>query len=91
MNRIAFKKGEIMAIKPNGISCNIKEQIIEDLASGLTLQIEAMGDGKTKLKIFGDIPFGNREIIFDQNGKEAATGTAVTAPCRASWLTEVRA
>ena len=80
-----------MAIKPKGISCIIKEQIVEDLVSGLTLQIEAMGDGKTKLKIFGDIPFGNREIIFDQNGKEAATGTAVAAPCRASWLTEVRA
>lgn len=80
-----------MAIKPNGISCNIREQIIEDLISGLTLQIEAMGDGKTKLKIFGDIPFGNREIIFDQIGREAATGTAVTAPCRASWLTEVTA
>lgn len=80
-----------MAIKPKGVSCNIKEQIIEDLVSGLTFQFEAMGDGKTKLKIFGKLPFGNREIIFDENGNEAATGIAVTASCRASWLMEVRA
>lgn len=78
-----------MAIKPNGTLCAIKEQIIEDVASGLILQFEYQG-GRTRLVIAGRaLPFGNREIIFDTDGREAAAGTLVGEFRRPSWLKEV--
>ena len=78
-----------MPIKPNGSLCSIKEQIIEDLASGLTLQFECM-QGRTRLVIAGRaLPFGNREIIFDDEGREAAAGTLVGEFRRPSWIKEV--
>jgi hypothetical protein len=78
-----------MAIKPNGTLCSIKEQIIEDLASGLTLQFECM-QGRTRLVIAGRaLPFGNREIIFDNEGREAAAGTLVGEFRKPSWIKEV--
>ena len=81
-----------MAIKPNGLSCNIREQIINDLVTGLTLQFETVDDGTARLRIYGDfLPLGNREIIFDKDGREAATGVAMAGPCHATWLKEVTA
>jgi hypothetical protein len=78
-----------MPLKPNGTLCSIKEQIVEDLASGLTLQFECNG-GRTRLVIAGGaLPFGNREIIFDMEGREAAAGTLVGEFRRPSWLKEV--
>jgi hypothetical protein len=78
-----------MPVKPNGALCAIREQIVEDLASGLILQIECSG-GRTRLVIAGRaLPFGNREIIFDSEGKEAAAGTLVGEFRRPSWLKEV--
>lgn len=78
-----------MPIKPNGSLCSIKEQIIEDLASGLILQFEYM-QGRTRLVIAGRaLPFGNREIIFDVEGREAAAGTLVGEFRRPSWLKKV--
>jgi len=78
-----------MPLKPNGALCSIKEQIIEDLASGLILQFECM-QGRTRLVIAGRaLPFGNREIIFDEEGREAAAGTLVGEFRRPSWLKEV--
>jgi hypothetical protein len=35
------------------------------------------------------LPFGNREIIFDSGGREAAAGTLVGEFRRPSWLKEV--
>ena len=79
-----------MAIKPDGLPCNIREQIITDLVTGLTLQFETVDDGTARLRIYGDsLPFGNREIIFDKDGGEAGSGVALAGPCRASWLEEV--
>ena len=79
-----------MPIKPNGTTCAIKEQIVEDLASGLILQFECQNGGKTRLVIAGrSLPFGNREIIFDHEGREAAAGTLVGEFRRPSWLKEV--
>ena len=78
-----------MPIKPNGVLCAIKEQIVEDLASGLILQFECQ-NGRARLVIAGQVlPFGNREIIFDEQGKEAAAGTLVGEFRRPSWLKEV--
>jgi hypothetical protein len=78
-----------MPIKPNATLCGIKEQIIEDLASGLILQFECI-EGRTRLVIAGKtLPFGNREIIFDDQGREAAAGTLVGEFRRPSWLKSV--
>lgn len=38
---------------------------------------------------FGDEPYGNREILFDRNGKEAGSGTLLKSVRPASWLREV--
>jgi hypothetical protein len=78
-----------MPVKPNGEICHVLEQIIEDEASGLTLQFECL-NGRTRLLIAGDsLPFGNREIHFDREGREAGAGTLVGEFRRPSWLKEV--
>ena len=78
-----------MATKPNGGVCQIREQIIEDEVSGLTIQFELRDNGTTKMTIYGNLPYGNREFIFDSNGEEGAAGVALSGSCRPSWLREV--
>jgi len=79
-----------MPLKPNAKSCVIKEQIVEDLASGLTIQFEVVADGTTRLRLYGDsLPFGNRDIVFDGNGEEAGAGTCLAGLCRPAWLTSI--
>jgi hypothetical protein len=83
---IHYLNEDTMPVKPNGALCAIKEQIVEDLASGLILQFECNGT-HTRLVIAGrSLPFGNREIIFDRDGREAAAGTLVGEFRRPSWL-----
>jgi hypothetical protein len=78
-----------MPIKPNGNLCAIREQIVEDVATGLILQFECH-DGRTRLVIAGEsLPFGNREIIFDNEGREAAAGTLIGNFRRPSWLKRI--
>ena len=78
-----------MPLKPNGALCRIREQIIEDAPSGLTLQFEC-DDGRLRLVIAGQaLPVGNREILFDHEGREAAAGTLVGEFRRPSWLKAV--
>jgi len=78
-----------MALKPNGRLCTIREQIVEDPASGLILQFECV-DGRTRLVIAGEgLPFGNREIHFDTEGREAGAGTLLGEFRRPSWLKPV--
>lgn len=78
-----------MAIKPNGALCSIREQIVEDPATGLILQFECNGS-HTRLVIAGaSLPFGNREILFDKEGKEAAAGTFLGEFRRPSWLKKI--
>lgn len=80
-----------MSIKPGGQNWIVKEQIVEDRATGLTFQFEVVPDStaRYRLRIFGDLPYGNREIVFDVEGKEAGSGTALTGFCRPAWLTQV--
>ncbi len=80
-----------MAVKPNGGVCTIREQIIEDPVSGLTIQFVSMpdSDAPVRVRIFGNLPYGNREILFDKNGEEAGAGTAFGGSCRPGWLREV--
>ena len=46
-----------MPVKPNGSVCSIREQIIEDVATGLVLQIECQ-NGRTRLVIAGESLLG---------------------------------
>src|SRR5258706_3862989 len=80
------KREAHMPVKPNGNICRIREQIIEDQATGLILPFECEND-KTRLVIAGrSLPFGNREILFDGDGREAAAGTLLTEVRRPSLL-----
>ena len=78
-----------MSIKPDGKMWSVKEQLIEDPVSGLAIQFERLSCGSTRLRLFGDLPFGNREFIFDDDGEEAGAGTATTGLCRAAWTTKL--
>jgi hypothetical protein len=80
-----------MAVKPNGGTCTVREQIIEDPVSGLTFQFVSVpnSDAPVRLRIFGDLPHGNREILFDKNGDEAGAGTSFSGSCNPSWLREI--
>ena len=78
-----------MPLKPNGALCSIREQIVEDVATGLILQFECT-NGRMRLVIAGEsLPFGNREILFDNDGREAASGTLLGQFRRPSWLKRV--
>jgi hypothetical protein len=78
-----------MPLKPNGALCQVREQIIEDAASGLTLQFECE-DGRLRLVLAGKpLAHGNREILFDDEGREAGAGTVVGEFRRPSWLRRV--
>jgi len=77
-----------MSLKPDGKLWTIKEQIIEDPVTGLTLQFEVVPDGELRLRIYGkSLAFGNREFHFDQNGERVGAGVFVSGQCRPAWLT----
>lgn len=81
-----------MAIKQDAREWTIKEQVVEDPASGLTFQFEIVEQDRGapfRLRIFGNLPFGNREILFDLEGKKAGSGTATAGLCKPTWLTSV--
>ncbi len=80
-----------MSIKPDGKAWSVREQIIEDPVSGLTFQFVVVpgSDAPKRLLIFGNLPYGNREILFDERGVEAGAGTALNGSCRPTWLREV--
>jgi hypothetical protein len=85
-HRKTFRKDATMPLKPNGALCKVREQIIEDAASGLTLQFEC-DDGRMRLVLAGKaLNLGNREILFDHEGREAGAGTLVGEFRRPSWL-----
>lgn len=68
----------------------IREQIIEDPASGLSIQFEVSPSGEPRLRLFGSsLPFGNREIQFDVEGSVSGTGCATSGLCKPAWLTEL--
>jgi len=78
-----------MPLKPNGALCRVREQIIEDPASGLILQFEC-DDGRLRLVLAGKaFSAGNREILFDEQGREAGAGTLVGEFRRPNWLKKV--
>ncbi len=74
-----------MPIKPLARQCCIREQIVEDLPSGLTLQFEAV-EGGVRLTIAGKALQSNREIVFDTEGGAVKTQASKHAFRRPSWL-----
>lgn len=79
-----------MDMKPDSKTCSIREQVIEDPVTGLTLQFEIVPSGETRLHVFGGVlEFGNRTYMFDAEGKEAGAGTSLTGLCKPSWVQQV--
>ncbi|HJT60188.1 MAG TPA: hypothetical protein VJ797_00815 [Burkholderiales bacterium] len=74
-----------MPIKPLARLCTIREQIVEDLPSGLTLQFEAF-EGGVRLTIAGKALPSSREIVFDTQGGAVKTQASKHAFRRPSWL-----
>jgi hypothetical protein len=67
-----------MAVRPNAQTARVREQTIEDLPSGLTLRFETCEGGGTRLVIAGRaLPRGNREIVFDTEGRVVRVGPAL--------------
>jgi hypothetical protein len=62
-------------------SWTIREQIIDDPVSELVFRFRKAPDGSMRFGIYGNLPFGNREFIFDRTGKEAGAGTQVAGTC----------
>ena len=80
-----------MALKPNASVCGIREQIIEDLITGITIQFEHMpgSDSPFRLRLSGNVDYGNREFLFDADGAVAGAGTSLIGVGKPSWLKEV--
>ena len=78
-----------MAFKHDGKPWTIREQVIEDQTTELTFQFEVVEgtSAKYRLRLFGkNLPFGNREIIFDEAGAYAGGGTFTASVCKPAWL-----
>jgi len=65
-------------LKPNAKTPKIKEQLINDEITGLTLIFRVTPHGEARLHLLGDIlPFGNRDFQFDGSGELAGTGVGM--------------
>jgi hypothetical protein len=65
-------------LKQNAKTLYIKEQIINDLVTGLTLIFRVTPSGEARLHLSGDVlPFGNRDFQFDKYGNEAGAGVGL--------------
>lgn len=75
-----------MAVRPGARAWTVREQSVDDPASGLSFMFETVGDGTARLHVYGDLPFGNRTIALDVEGEEAGEGGARTGLCRPTWM-----
>ncbi len=65
-------------LKRDAKTLRIKEQMINDLVTGLTVILRVTPGGEARIEISGDIlPFGNRSLQFDVDGRLVGTGTSV--------------
>jgi hypothetical protein len=80
-----------MSLKPGGKQWTVCEQIIEDPVTGLTFQFEVVPGTSApyRLKVYGKVCCGNREILFDEQGRKAGAGTITAGTCKPSWLEQV--
>jgi len=65
-----------MAVKPHAQTARLREQTIEDLPSGLTLRFEACDRGCRMVIAGSALPAGDREIVFDAEGRAVRVGPA---------------
>ena len=65
-----------MAVKPHAQTAHLREQTIEDLPSGLTLRLEACDSGCRLGIARRALPAGDREIVFDAEGRAVRVGPA---------------
>jgi hypothetical protein len=64
----------------------LQPQIIDDQAvSGLTLVVEGTSYD-CRIRILGDLPFGNRDFAFDRAGELVGTGTHLLDCPRPTFL-----
>lgn len=75
-----------MGLKDGAKNWTIKEQTVEDPVTNLVFQFETMPDGDKRLRIFGGIRFGNRELIFNECGEMTGAGTHLGSLCKPTWL-----
>ena len=57
---------------------SILEQTVEDKICNLIIKFYILPSGEFKMTIFGDMPFGNRDFVFDKSGNLSGTGTSVS-------------
>ena len=69
-------------LKLNAQTLKIKEQVINDAVTDLMLIFRVTPSGEARLHLTGtNLPFGNRDFQFDENGELAGTGTGLYS-CR---------
>ena len=70
-------------LKKDAKTLYIKEQLINDLATGLTVIFRVTTNGEARFHLLGDsLPFGNRDFQFDTEGRLIGTGTGVRNCCK---------
>ena len=69
-------------LKRNAKTLHLKEQVINDAVTDLLLIFKVTPSGEARLYLIGtNLPFGNRDFQFDENGELAGTGTGL-CPCK---------
>ncbi len=69
-------------LRTNAKTLSIKEQVINDSVTGLTLIFRVTPSCEANLHILGDdLPFGNRDFQFDKGGKLVGTGAGLNGTC----------
>lgn len=69
-------------LKTDAKPLNIKEQLINDPVTDLTLVFRVTPAGEARLHLTGpNLPFGNRDFQFNSRGELVGTGTGV-CPCK---------
>ena len=60
----------------------LQQQVIDDMASGLTITVWRTETGEGRLRIAGDaLPFGAHDLQFSYEGEMVGAGTALVDAC----------
>ena len=66
-------------LRHNARYVKIKEQVINDRATGLMIVFRVTPSCEPRLHLIGDIlPFGNRDFQFNKHGDLVGTGTGLS-------------
>jgi hypothetical protein len=78
-----------MAQKPDGKQFPVSEQIFSDQVTGIKFQFFCTPSDQNspfRLRLFGNLPYGDHELIFDAAGVIRARETIVETRPAPSWL-----